>query len=183
MSFWGNFSKHLEGELHIRRGEFGKGVDLLRPELGAGHGAGGFHAQFLGTLAEGLAGLGQSAEALVTVDQALAVAHNGGQHWCVPELLRLKGEFLLREIRDQSFAAVEDCFHRSLAIAGQQGALYWELRSVISLAQLRMTQGRLDDARQALVQVYDRFTEGFETPDLRAAKKMLDELSAHSQHA
>jgi predicted ATPase len=183
MSFWRNFSKHLEGELHIRRGEFGKGVDLLRTGLGAGHGAGGFRAQFLGTLAEGLAGLGQSAEALVTVDQALAVAHHGGQHWYVPELLRLKGELLLREMRDQSFAAPEECFHRALEIAGEQGALYWELRSVISLAQLRMMQGRLDDARQALVQVYDRFTESFETSDLRAARKMLDELPAHSRLA
>ena len=183
MSFWGNFSKYLEGELHIKRGEFGKGVNLLRTELGAGHGAGGFHVQFLGMLAEGLAGLGQFGEALVTVDQALAVAHNGGQHWYVPELLRLKGDFLLKETRDQSFVAAEDCLHRALEIAEQQGALYWELRSVISLAQLRMTQGRLDDARQALVQVYNRFTEGVETSDLRAARKMLDELSAHSQHA
>jgi predicted ATPase len=178
MSFWGNFSKHLEGELHIRRGEFGKGVDLLRTGLGSRHGAGGCRAQFLGTLAEGLAGLGQSAEARVTVDQALAVAHNGGQHWYVPELLRLKGELLLGETRDQSVAAAEDCFHHALEIAGQQGALYWELRSVMSLAQLRMTQGRLDDARQGLVRVYDRFTEGCETSDLRAARKMLDLLSA-----
>jgi predicted ATPase len=48
----------------------------------------------------------------------------------------------------------------------------------MSLAQLRMTQGRLDDARQGLVRVYDRFTEGFETSDLLAARKMLDLLSA-----
>jgi predicted ATPase len=178
MSFWGNFSKLLEGELHIRRGEFGKGVDLLRTGLGSGHGAGGCRAQFLGTLAEGLAGLGQSAEALVTVDQALAAAQDGGQHWYVPELLRLKGEVLLSDMSDQSVAAAEDCFRQALEIAGQQGALYWKLRSVMSLAQLRMTQGRLDDARQGLVRVYDRFTEGFETSDLRAARKMLDLLSA-----
>jgi predicted ATPase len=174
MSFWRNFSKHLEGELHVRRGEFRRGVELLRIGLGTRHGAGGCRAKFLGTLAEGLAGLGQPAQALVTVDQALAVAEDGGQRWCVPELLRLKGELLLRETRDQSFLAAENCFHQAVEIAGRQGALYWELRSVISLAQLRMTQGRSDDAQQALAPVYDRFTEGFETSNLRTARRMLD---------
>jgi predicted ATPase/DNA-binding winged helix-turn-helix (wHTH) protein len=178
MSFWAGFSKHLEGELHIRRGEFRKGVDLLRAGLGTRHGAGGFRTRFLGTLAEGLAGLGQSTEALGTIDQALAAAEEVGQRWYVPELLRLKGELLLREPRDQSFSRAENCFHRALEVAGQQGALYWELRSVISLAQLRMTQGRLDDARQALARVYDQFSEGFETSDLRAARKVLDVLPA-----
>ena len=57
-----------------------------------------------------------------------------------------------------------------------QGALFWELRIALSLARMRMTQGFAVEARQILVPVYDRFTEGFAAPDLRPAKALLDEL-------
>ena len=72
--------------------------------------------------------------------------------------------------------AAEDSFRKALDIARQQEALLWELRAALSLARLRAKQGRGDEARQLLAQVYDRFTEGFETPDLRAARAFLDEL-------
>ena len=89
------------------------------------------------------------------------------------ELLRIKGEILLR--RD-SVAAAEDLFHEALDIARQQEALLWELRAALSLARLRRKQGRDGEARQLLAPVYDRFTEGFEAPDLRAAKALLDQI-------
>jgi len=56
--------------------------------------------------------------------------------------------------------------------------LFWELCTVVSLARLRMTQGRPDEVRQVLAPVYDRFTQGFDTPFLRAARTLLDEQSA-----
>ena len=73
--------------------------------------------------------------------------------------------------------AAEESFRRALSTARQQEALFWELRASLSLARVRANQGRGDEARRLVAQVYDRFTEGFGTPDLRVAKAFLDELS------
>jgi predicted ATPase len=61
-------------------------------------------------------------------------------------------------------------------MAREQGALFWELRVVLSLARMRVAQGRGDEARQLLMPIYECFTEGFEAPDLRAARELLDTL-------
>ena len=86
---------------------------------------------------------------------------------------------LLRGAGDEPLSAAEDCFHDALAAAREQGALFWELRSAMSLARLRVKQDRPNDARQILAPVYDRFTEGFETADLRSARSILDSLPPH----
>jgi predicted ATPase len=99
-----------------------------------------------------------------------------GQQWYVPELLRIKGEVLLRQAGDRSAAAAEDCFGQAAEMAREQGALFWELRVALSLARLLHGQGRSADAMGILQPVYDRFTEGFETTDLRSARVLLDAL-------
>jgi predicted ATPase len=134
------------------------------------------YPEFKGALAQALAGLGQVDAALSTVNEAVASAGQGenSQVWYVPELLRIKGEVLLRQAGDRSAAAAEDCFNQAREMAREQGALFWELRVALSLARLRVTQGRHNEARQTLAPVYDRFTEGFATSDLRAAKALLD---------
>ena len=81
---------------------------------------------------------------------------------------------LLQEAPAQSVSAGEDCLKEALDVAQEQGALFWELRAAISLARVRVRQDRQDDARQVLVPVYDRFTEGFETADLRSARAILE---------
>jgi len=83
---------------------------------------------------------------------------------------------LLQETEDQSIAAAENCFHQALDVARRQGALFWELRCALGLADLRVRQDRQDEARQILAPVYDRFTEGFETADLRSARAILEKL-------
>ena len=94
----------------------------------------------------------------------------------MPEVLRLKAELLI--LQNESNAAVaEDHFARSLDWAHRQGALSWELRTATSLARLRRDQGRIEEARDLLSSVYGRFTEGFETADLQAARSLLDELT------
>jgi predicted ATPase len=95
----------------------------------------------------------------------------------LPELYRIKGKLLLRQGGGQSGSAAEWCFSHALAVAGEQGALLWELRSAISLARLQMTQNRRDQALHVLTSVYARFTEGFAVADLKAAKALLDDLS------
>jgi predicted ATPase/DNA-binding winged helix-turn-helix (wHTH) protein len=176
--FWKTLAHCLEGKLLIRRGEFGMGSAQLRTALETCETTGWTisYPEFLCALAEGLAGLGQFTEALATIDRALARAERGGERWFVAELLRNKGELLLREAGDQSISAAECCFCEALEVAREQDALSWELRSALSFARLRFRQDRQDDARQLLAPVYSRFTEGFETPDLRSASAMLQSL-------
>jgi predicted ATPase len=71
----------------------------------------------------------------------------------------------------------EELFRKALSVAEQQGAKLWELRTAVSLAQLRRDRGRKAEARDLLTPVYAWFTEGFDTADLKHAKALLDELS------
>jgi predicted ATPase/DNA-binding winged helix-turn-helix (wHTH) protein len=174
------WARGLEATLLIKGGEFASGLTSLWAVLDtiAETGWTMNHPELLGLAAEGLAGMGRRAEALATVDQALARAKaNGGQEF-VAELFRLKGEFLLQGTDEQADAAAEACFVESLTVAEEQSALFWQLRTAMSLARLKQRLGREDDARQGLALVYGRFTEGFATADLLASKRMLDSLSS-----
>ena len=94
----------------------------------------------------------------------------------MPEALRIKGEILMQSNPSDLESSIEDCFTGSLACARRQGALSWELRAAASLARLLRGQNRAADALALLQPVYDRFTEGFDTADLKAAKTLLDAL-------
>jgi predicted ATPase len=83
---------------------------------------------------------------------------------------------LLQQAADQLALAAEDCFNQAAKMAREQGALFWELRVALSVARLRVSQGRQHEARAPLAAVYDRFTEGFATADMLAARTLLDEL-------
>ena len=166
----------LEAALLIERREFEAGTALMVTTLDAGTNSGwlGRFTEYLGILAQGIAGLGRIGKAVATVDQALARAERGAERWYVAELLRIKGELLIQEATAQSVSAAEDCFVGAIDVAREQGALFWELRAAMSLARLRVRQDRRYDARQVLSPVYDRFTEGFETADLRCARAILE---------
>src|SRR5467141_2256372 len=127
-------------------------------------------------MAEALGRDGKAAEGLSIIDEALARSDSNEERWCVAELLRVKGELMLREGAPQAATAAEEHFLHSLDWARRQGALSWELRTSTSLARLQHQQGRIQKARELLTPVYDRFTEGFETSDLMAAKGLLDQL-------
>jgi predicted ATPase len=124
-------------------------------------------------MAEGLGRAGQIADALDAIDDAIARAERTEELWQIAELLRVKGElFLLQDAAPQA-AAADDYFQRALDCARRQGALSWELRAAASLARLLRDQGRFAEGLALLQPVYDRFTEGFETADLKAAKALL----------
>jgi len=89
------------------------------------------------------------------------------------ELYRHKGQLLLRQGHSE---AAEELYCKALGIAQEQEAKLWELRAAASLARLRRDQGRRAEARDLLAPIYGWFTEGFDTPDLKEAKALLDEL-------
>jgi predicted ATPase/DNA-binding SARP family transcriptional activator len=126
-------------------------------------------------LAKAQVGAGRPQQALVTLAEALAVVEETGERYCEAELHRQRGELLLAQ-GDES--AAEASFHRAIAVARHQQAKSWELRATVSLCRLWRDQGKSESAHQALAAVYDWFTEGFDTPDLVAARALLDALSA-----
>lgn len=138
------------------------GAELLRP-------------YFLLLLAETYGIIGQTEVGLIALAEALSAAHNNGDRWVEAELYRLKGELLLRQ--GEAETQVEACFSQALNVAYRQNAKSLELRTVMSLSRLWQKQGKKDEARQMLAEVYDWFTEGFDTPDLKDAKALLEALS------
>src|SRR5258707_15281518 len=93
---------------------------------------------------------------------------NGMVGWCAPEVLRAQGE--------NTPSTAESFYSRSLALARQQGALSWEMRAATSLARLWRDQDHVPEARSLVASTYARFSEGFDTADLRAAKSLIDQL-------
>ena len=107
--------------------------------------------------------------------EALAFVQRTEERVYEAELYRLQGELLLQQSQAQQREA-ETCFHRALDIARMQHAKSWELRAATSLARLWQGQGKRKEARELLGSVYNWFTEGFDTADLKDAKGLMDEL-------
>jgi predicted ATPase len=120
--------------------------------------------------AQGLAGC--IAEALESIEIALQVLPD--ELVFRPETLRLRGELRLKQ-RQSELAATD--FRESIALAQKMSAKAWELRATVSLARLLAVQGRRDEARTMLSEIYSWFTEGFDTADLKDAKALLGELN------
>jgi predicted ATPase/DNA-binding winged helix-turn-helix (wHTH) protein len=131
---------------------------------------------FLALQAEALAKTRLSGEGLQVLEEALEIARRTGERSYQAELYRLKGERLLTQAAT-NLAHAEDCFNQSIRIAQQQKAKSLELRAVKSAARLYQLQGKFKKARDLLAPVYESFTEGFDTTDLREAKTLLAELA------
>jgi predicted ATPase len=125
-------------------------------------------------LAEAYRIAGQVEEGLSVLAEALAIVRNSGERWTLAETYRLKGELLLLQSADEGQA--EHYFHQAIDAARLQSARSWELRAAISLSRLWRKQGKQKEAYQMLVEVYNWFTEGFDTPDLKEARVLLEEL-------
>ena len=178
LAVWHARDRCLNGVLLIKRGDVGGGLPLLRDALDELRETGfvPHHTALLGTLAQGLAGSGEIAQGLATIDEALARSERDEEHWCIAELLRIKGELVLLEGAPDAAPTAEEHLQHALQWARRQGALSWELRCATGLARLWHAQGRTEPARELLALLYGRFTEGFGTADLRAAKALLDSV-------
>jgi tetratricopeptide (TPR) repeat protein len=156
----------------IARGEKKGGIELLRTALPRLHADRYelYASAFVAELSQGLAALGQLPEGLRVLHETIARIEQEGGAFDMPELLRLRGEI---EARGGDPDAAEASLVSSVALAEQQGALSWRLRTEMSLARLRRRQG-LRNSLDDLAETYARFSEGFETADLKAARLMLD---------
>lgn len=134
----------------------------------------------LGELAQCLGQMGEPDDGLAMLETILERCKARDEGWYLPELLRIKGELLLLQGADSGKAG--DCFRESLAIAGKQGALFWELRSALSLARQLLGESRPETARTVLTPPYSRFPGGLDTADLAACSALLDRIgSTHPQ--
>jgi predicted ATPase len=164
--------------LPLKTGSVVEGIARAQQSISAQAARGMIHSQayHLGLLAHACERAGQSEEALDTLDRALEMADRTGERWFEAELHRLRGEWLIAH-RSREQAEAEACFERAIAVAGRQSAKMWELRAAASFARLRRNQGRPVEARDLLAPVYEWFTEGLDTPDLKEAKALLDKLA------
>jgi predicted ATPase len=132
-------------------------------------------ALMLPALAETYGKNGHAEEGLDLVTKGLATAEQTGQRVAEAELHRLKGELLIINDPD-NLTEGERCLRTAINVARRQGAKFFELRAIVSLAHLLKQQGETDEARQVLAEIYGWFAEGFDLPDLKEAKALLEEL-------
>ena len=168
------WAKAVKGEATVGIGEMVAGLEAWRAT-----GAAFLSTYYLGLMAEAHLRAGQIAEGHDTLDEATAFAERSGEAIFGAELRRVRGELLLKE-QAPDVDRVERAFVDALEFARRQGGRWLELRAATSLARLWSRHGRLGDARTLLGDVYGWFTEGFETPDLREARSLLEMLRVES---
>jgi predicted ATPase len=177
--YWWTLGSILKGWLLDQRGESELGFRMYEKGL-QGYRATGARlglSWLLGLRGEVLAKIGRFDEGLASIDEALSHVEVTEERYYEAEAHRLKGELLLRRGGAGAVTAAEASFQKSLAVARSQQAKAWELRAATSLARLWSSQGRSPEGARVLSDVYDWFTEGFDTPDLKNARRLLDELS------
>jgi len=193
--FWGAIGTIQCGWARAEQGQIEEGITQIRQGLIAYQATGAelWRPHFLALLAEAYGKAGQAEEGLSALAEALALVDKTGERLCEAELYRLRGGLTLArsavrspapevtnspESRVQSpESEAEECFVTAIEISRQQQAKSLELRATTSLAHLWQQQGKTAEAHQMLSEVYNWFTEGFDTADLKDAKALLDELS------
>jgi predicted ATPase len=168
----------VRGSLAAKFGDPERGLDPLRRGLAEMQESNSLQSYpFLRPSSKAaLSAIGRVDDGLAEIDGAIRFAKQTDHCWFVPELLRVKGEVLRQQgLHNQALA--EDCFRSATRLARTQGAVFWELRAALSAARLWISQNKRADAAQILQPVYDLFTDGFERPDLQAAKAILNSLS------
>jgi class 3 adenylate cyclase/predicted ATPase len=173
---WHAYATFFHGWIEVGNGNVALGLSLMRSGSSAYHATGAETGMphFFALLASACEIAGQVEEGLTLLDDALQISERTRMRWLAAELNRHKGQLLLRQGHPE---AAEGLYRKALNIAVEQGAKLWELRAAVSLARFRRDQGRRAEASDLLAPVYGWFTEGFNTPDLKEAKALFDELS------
>jgi class 3 adenylate cyclase/predicted ATPase len=177
-AYWlGHVTVYL-GEAIAEQGQGEKGLALIKQGIVAAGATGAEtdRVDFLRPLAEAYSALNRFDDALEVIGKTLEICREHEDLYLEAEIYRLKGELLLRR-GDLGTREAEACFQRGMEIARAQSAKSLELRATTSLARLLARQGRRDEARTMLAKIYNWFTEGFDTSDLKDARALLDELA------
>ncbi len=176
-AMWSAYAATLRGWALTTPGGV-EGIAQIRQGLAAVQATGAelMRSHCLGFLAEAYGDMRQIDEGLAALEEALALVQSTGESWWNAELHRLQGELLLQhDVAGEQEA--ETCFRQAIDIASRQQAKSLELRATTSLSRLLQKQGKREDARRMLAEIYASFTEGFDTADLKDAKAVLDELT------
>jgi class 3 adenylate cyclase/predicted ATPase len=168
----------MRGWALAEQGAVEEGIAQLRQGLSIWRHMGGELGlpHFFAMLADACGKRGQTEEVLCLLDEALAVGNKNEERRYEAELYRLKGEMLLQQdVLDEQQA--ETCFQHALDLARHQQAKSLELRAVMSLSRLWQRQSKRDAAHRLLTEIYHWYTEGLDTPDLQAARVLLEALA------
>jgi predicted ATPase len=176
MPTWLAMRDRYRGSALAMLGQVEEGIALMREgiELDRSRGVRVQLGASLCSLATAQATAGRPEDGLTTLAEALGFVDQSGERIWEAEMHRVRGE-LLRAVGDESEA--DASFLQAIDVARRQQAKSWELRAATSLARLWLEVGKTDDARRMLAEVYDWFTEGFDTPDLREAEELLGSLA------
>jgi predicted ATPase len=168
----------LRGQVLAASGQIEAGIAEMRGALDVMRAAGAEmgRSYFTGILAEAYGKAGQPVQGLALIEEAVECMNRTGQRMHEAALQRIKGDLLLAVSRDTP-AEAEDCYRHAIDCARRQGAKSGELAAALSLSRLWREQGKNEDARTLLAEIYGWFTEGFETRNLKEAKTLLDELA------
>ena len=174
--FWRAQGMIYRGWVKVKNGDVTEGISLLRSGSADYRATGAvlWMPHHIALLAGACEIAGQVEEAVNLLDDALQIVERTGERWFAAELNRHKGQLLLEQGHP---AAAEELYRKALSIAREQGAKLWELRAATSLARLWREQSRRAEAHDLLAPLYGWFTEGFDIPDLKDGKALLDELA------
>jgi predicted ATPase len=187
--FWLAVGAMVRGWALVEQGQGKEGMAQIYQGLAIHQATGAELARphYLALLAEAYGIMGQTEEGLTAVAEALALVHKTGECCYEAELYRLKGQLVLQQFEvtnpqfptpnPQAEAEAEAYFLKAIEVTRRQQAKSWELRASTSLARLWQQQGKKEEARQTLVEIYGWFTEGFDTKDLQEANALLKELA------
>jgi predicted ATPase/class 3 adenylate cyclase len=177
---WLGWGTPVRGWAIAEHGRYEEGIAEIQKGLAMSRAIGAELARpyFLCLLAEACRETGHLDDGLSALTEALAAADEREERTYEAEIHRLKGELLLRQSGANAEEA-QSCFERAIEVARRQSGRSFELRATMSLARLLDKQGRRDEARAMLAEIYGWFTEGFDTADLKEAKALLDELNAY----
>ena len=183
--FWRVWGRCFKGVQVIKNGRLEEGLIELREGMEELREIqyGVYYVVFLCEYAEALGLLGQPDQGLVVIDEALARSERNEENWYVAELLRVKGELLLRHGGGSAVADAMKQFQLSLEWSRRQETPSWELRTAISLARLHSQDQYPNTSLNLLRTVYAKFTEGHASADLVVAQRMLDEAPRNQRWA
>jgi predicted ATPase len=166
------------GAALIAQGRYQEGIAGMRQGISAIRATGGTpQTRYFYLLASGLGKVGRPQEGLQVLEEGFASVAKTGEQTASPSLHHVKGDLLLAQNPSEG-AEAERSFRTAIEIARRQSARSVELRASTSLARLLRDTGRRDEARAMLAEIYNWFTEGFDTADLKDAKALLEELAA-----